>query len=170
MSERTLYDKVWDRHTVEELPNGQDQLFVGLHLVHEVSSPQAFSMLQERDLDVAHPDQTVADHIVPTVGSDRKRPLGDEQAETMLATTDENAAESDITYYGLDSEDQGITHVVTPELGHTHPGMTVACGDSHTSTHGVLGAIGIGIGTSQIRDSWPRRRSPRRNGRFAGWN
>jgi len=154
MSQRTLYDKVWDRHKVEELPDGQDQLFVGLHLVHEVSSPQAFSMLRERDLEVAYPERTVAvaDHIVPTAGSDRTRPLGEEQAETMLTTMDENAAESDITYYGLDSEDQGITHVVAPELGHTHPGMTVACGDSHTSTHGALGAIGIGIGTSQIRD------------------
>jgi len=99
MSQRTLYDTVWDRHKVEELPNGQDQLFVGLHLVHEVSSPQAFSMLRERDLEVAYPERTVAvaDHIVPTAGSERKRPLGDEQAE------------SDITYYGLDSEDQGIT-------------------------------------------------------------
>jgi len=154
MSQRTLYDKVWERHKVAELPNGQDQLFVGLHLVHEVSSPQAFAMLRERDLEVAYPDRTVAvaDHIVPTAKSDRTRPLPDDQAETMLATMDDNAAESGITYYGLGSAEQGITHVVAPELGHTHPGMIVACGDSHTSTHGALGAIGIGIGTSQIRD------------------
>ena len=154
MSERTLYDKVWKEHRVAELPNGQDQLFVDLHLVHEVSSPQAFSMLEERDLEVAYPDRTVAmaDHIVPTDPSTRQRPLPDEQAETMLATMDENAAETGLTYYGLDSENQGITHVVAPELGYTHPGMVVACGDSHTSTHGALGAIGIGIGTSQIRD------------------
>lgn len=154
MSKRTLYDKVWDLHKVAELPNGQDQLFVDLHLVHEVSSPQAFSMLQERELDVAYPDRTVAvaDHIVPTAEQDRTRPLSEEQAEKMLATMDENAAETDITYYGLDDDEQGITHVVAPELGYTHPGMIVACGDSHTSTHGALGAIGIGIGTSQIRD------------------
>ncbi|RNJ22040.1 3-isopropylmalate dehydratase large subunit [Halosegnis longus] len=154
MSKRTLYDKVWDLHKVAELPNGQDQMFVDLHLVHEVSSPQAFSMLQERELDVAYPDRTVAvaDHIVPTAEQDRTRPLSEAQAETMLATMDENAAETDITYYGLGDNEQGITHVVAPELGYTHPGMVVACGDSHTSTHGALGAIGIGIGTSQIRD------------------
>jgi 3-isopropylmalate/(R)-2-methylmalate dehydratase large subunit len=154
MSQRTLYDKVWERHKVAELPNGQDQLFVGLHLVHEVSSPQAFSMLRERELDVAYPDRTVgvADHIVPTAEADRTRPLLDERTETMLATMDDNAARTEITYYGLDSSEQGITHVVAPELGYTHPGMVVACGDSHTSTHGALGAIGIGIGTSQIRD------------------
>jgi 3-isopropylmalate/(R)-2-methylmalate dehydratase large subunit len=154
MSDRTLYDRVWERHTVAELPNGQDQLFVGLHLVHEVSSPQAFDMLRERDLEVAYPDRTlaVADHVVPTAGEDRRRPLPDDQAETMLSTMDKNAAESELAYYGLESDEQGITHVVAPELGYTHPGMVVACGDSHTSTHGALGAIGIGIGTSQIRD------------------
>ena len=116
MSKRTLYDKVWDLHKVAELPNGQDQLFVDLHLVHEVSSPQAFSMLQERELDVAYPDRTVAvaDHIVPTAEQDRTRPLSEEQAEKMLATMDENAAETDITYYGLDDDEQFITHVVSP--------------------------------------------------------
>lgn len=111
-------------------------------------------MLEERDLEVAYPDRTVAvaDHIVPTDPSTRQRPLPDEQAETMLATMNENAAETGLTYYGLDSKNQGITHVVAPELGYTHPGMVVACGNSHTSNHGALGAIGIGIGTSQIRD------------------
>ncbi|MFD1514235.1 3-isopropylmalate dehydratase large subunit [Halomarina rubra] len=154
MSERTLYDKVWDRHRVATLPNGQDQLFVSLHLIHEVTSPQAFSMLSERGLDVAYPDRTVAvaDHIAPTTVEGRERPLADETAETMLATIEENVAAAGITYYGLDSSEQGITHVVAPELGLTQPGMVVACGDSHTATHGALGAIGIGIGTSQIRD------------------
>jgi len=111
-------------------------------------------MLRERDFEVAYPDRTVgvADHIVPTADGDRARPLAGKQAEMMLATMDENAAETDITYYGIDDDKQGITHVVAPELGYTHPGMIVACGDSHTSTHGALGAIGIGIGTSQIRD------------------
>ncbi|MDY6780019.1 MAG: aconitase family protein, partial [Halobacteria archaeon] len=152
MSEGTLYDKVWERHKVQELPNGQTQLFVGLHMIHEVTSPQAFGMLEERDLDVAYPDRTFAttDHIVPT--KDRSRPFEDEQAEEMLSELERNVAERDIEFFGLDSGKQGIVHVVGPELGLTQPGMTVVCGDSHTSTHGAFGAIGMGIGTSQIRD------------------
>ena len=154
MSEGTLYDKVWDRHKVTELPNGQDQLFIGLHLVHEVTSPQAFGMLRERDLDVAYPDQTFAttDHIVPTEADKRERPFADEQAEEMLSALERNTSESGITFFGFDSGKQGITHVVAPELGLSQPGMTVACGDSHTATHGAFGSIGVGIGTSQIRD------------------
>jgi 3-isopropylmalate/(R)-2-methylmalate dehydratase large subunit len=154
MSSGTLYDKVWDRHKVTELPNGQDQLFVGLHLVHEVTSPQAFAMLEERDLDVAYPDRTMAttDHIAPTTEEGRKRPLGDDEAEEMLSALEHNVSENGITFFGLDSGKQGITHVVAPELGLSQPGMTVACGDSHTATHGAFGSIGIGIGTSQIRD------------------
>jgi 3-isopropylmalate/(R)-2-methylmalate dehydratase large subunit len=154
MSERTLYDKVWDRHKVTELPNGQDQLFVGLHLVHEVTSPQAFAMLRERGIDVAFPDRTFAttDHIVPTTDEGRARPLGDDEAENMLQALERNTDENGITFFGLDSGKQGITHVVAPELGLSQPGMTVACGDSHTATHGAFGSIGVGIGTSQIRD------------------
>jgi 3-isopropylmalate/(R)-2-methylmalate dehydratase large subunit len=154
MSERTLYDKVWERHRVTELPNGQDQLFVGLHLVHEVTSPQAFAMLAERDLAVAYPERTYAttDHIAPTETTKRERPLPDGEAEGMLSALERNVAENDITFFGLDSDRQGITHVVAPELGLSQPGMTVACGDSHTSTHGAFGAIGVGVGTSQIRD------------------
>jgi 3-isopropylmalate/(R)-2-methylmalate dehydratase large subunit len=154
MSEGTLYDTVWDRHKVTELPNGQDQLFVGLHLVHEVTSPQAFGMLRERGMDVAFPDRTVAttDHIAPTTPEGRERPLGDDQAETMLQALERNTSENGITFFGLDTDRQGITHVVAPELGISQPGMTVACGDSHTSTHGAFGSIGVGIGTSQIRD------------------
>ncbi|PSQ36227.1 3-isopropylmalate dehydratase large subunit [Halobacteriales archaeon QS_9_70_65] len=154
MSERTLYDKVWERHKVTELPNGQDQLFVGLHLVHEVTSPQAFAMLEERGHDVAFPDRTYAttDHIVPTEADGRERPLADDEAETMLSALERNTAENGITFFGLDSGRQGITHVVAPELGLSRPGMTVACGDSHTATHGAFGAIGVGVGTSQIRD------------------
>jgi 3-isopropylmalate/(R)-2-methylmalate dehydratase large subunit len=154
MSEGTLYDKVWERHKVTELPDGQDQLFVGLHLIHEVTSPQAFGMLRERDVDVAFPERVMAttDHIVPTTPEGRERPLGDEQAENMLQALERNTEAAGVTYFGLGDERQGITHVVAPELGISQPGMTVACGDSHTSTHGAFGSIGVGIGTSQIRD------------------
>jgi len=154
MSKHTLYDKVWERHRVTELPNGQDQLFVGLHLIHEVTSPQAFAMLTERDIEVAYPERNYAttDHIAPTEAAKRERPLPDEEAEEMLSALERNVAENDITFFGLDSGKQGITHVVAPELGLSRPGMTVACGDSHTSTHGAFGSIGVGVGTSQIRD------------------
>ena len=154
MSENTLYDKVWDRHKVTTLPNGQDQLFIGLHLVHEVTSPQAFSMLEERGMDVTFPDQTFAttDHIAPTTPNGRERPLEDDAAEKMLSALERNVDEAGLTFFGLGSGKQGITHVVAPELGLSQPGMTVACGDSHTATHGAFGAIGVGIGTSQIRD------------------
>src|SRR6056297_1899517 len=151
MSERTLYDKVWDRHSVTELPTGQTQLFVGLHLVHEVTSPQAFGMLRERDLDVAYPERTHAtvDHIVPT--ADRDRPY-EGAAEEMMAELEENVREAGIDFSSPDTGDQGIVHVIGPEQGLTQPGMTVVCGDSHTSTHGAFGALAFGIGTSQIRD------------------
>ncbi|NHN58990.1 MULTISPECIES: 3-isopropylmalate dehydratase large subunit [Halorussus] len=151
MSERTLYDKVWDRHKVAGLPTGQDQLFVGLHLIHEVTSPQAFGMLRERDLEVAYPERTHAtvDHIVPT--ADRERPY-EGAAEEMMAELEENVREAGIEFSSPDTGDQGIVHVIGPEQGLTQPGMTVVCGDSHTSTHGAFGALAFGIGTSQIRD------------------
>ncbi|MFB6107697.1 MAG: 3-isopropylmalate dehydratase large subunit [Haloplanus sp.] len=154
MSDGTLYDKVWDRHKVAELPNGQDQLFIGLHLVHEVTSPQPFSELRERGIQVPYPQRNVAtvDHIIPTRPEGRSRPLEDDAAEGMLSALEQNTADSDIQFYGLDSEKQGITHVVAPELGLTQPGMTVVCGDSHTATHGAFGAFAIGVGTSQVRD------------------
>jgi len=154
MSQNTLYDTVWEKHKVAELPNGQDQLFIGLHLVHEVTSPQAFGMLRERDIDVAYPDRTFAttDHIAPTEAEKRQRPLADQQSEEMLSALERNVSENGITFFGFESGKQGITHVVAPELGLSQPGMTVACGDSHTATHGAFGSIGVGIGTSQIRD------------------
>jgi 3-isopropylmalate/(R)-2-methylmalate dehydratase large subunit len=154
MSQNTLYDKVWEKHKVAELPNGQDQLFIGLHLVHEVTSPQAFGMLRERDINVAYPDRTFAttDHIAPTEAEKRQRPLADQQSEEMLSALERNVSENGITFFGFESGKQGITHVVAPELGLSQPGMTVACGDSHTATHGAFGSIGVGIGTSQIRD------------------
>ncbi|MFC6906366.1 3-isopropylmalate dehydratase large subunit [Halalkalicoccus tibetensis] len=152
MSERTLYDKVWDEHAVTELPTGQTQLFVGLHLIHEVTSPQAFGMLKERDMEVAYPERTHAtvDHIVPT--ADQSRPYGDDAAEEMMRELEENVREAGIEFDHPDTGDQGIVHVIGPEQGITQPGMTIVCGDSHTSTHGAFGALAFGIGTSQIRD------------------
>ncbi len=152
MSAGTLYDKVWDLHRVADLPGGTTQLFIGLHLIHEVTSPQAFAALKDLGLEVRHPERTVAtvDHIVPT--TTQARPLADPLAEEMLATLEANCAAHGITLHGLGSGRQGIVHVIAPELGLTQPGMTVACGDSHTSTHGAFGAIAFGIGTSQVRD------------------
>ena len=152
LSSGTLYDKVWDLHRVAELPGGSTQLFVGLHLIHEVTSPQAFAALRDKGLSVRCPDRTVAtvDHIVPT--TDQARPFADPLAEEMLTTLERNCAEYGIELNGIGSGRQGIVHVIAPELGLTQPGMTVACGDSHTSTHGAFGAIAFGIGTSQVRD------------------
>ncbi|EMA37946.1 3-isopropylmalate dehydratase large subunit [Halococcus hamelinensis] len=152
MSRGTLYDKVWDEHAVTELPTGQTQLFVGLHLIHEVTSPQAFGMLGERDLEVAYPELTHAtvDHIVPT--ADQSRPFGDDAAEEMMSELERNVRDSGIVFDDPGSGNQGIVHVIGPEQGLTQPGMTVVCGDSHTSTHGAFGALAFGIGTSQIRD------------------
>ena len=149
---RSLLDKVWGAHTVRELPSGQTQLFIGLHLIHEVTSPQAFQMIEERGLPVLFPDRTVAtvDHIVPT--ADQSRPFQDPLAEEMIQAIEQNTSKHGITYFGLDSDYQGIVHIVGPELGLTQPGMTIACGDSHTSTHGAFGSIAFGIGTSQVRD------------------
>ena len=147
-----LFNRVWDLHSVRTLPNGQTQLFVGLHLIHEVTSPQAFAMIAERGLKVARPDRTFAtvDHIVPT--ENQSRPFADELAEKMMQAIERNTAGHGIRFFGLDTDYQGIVHVIGPELGLTQPGMTIACGDSHTSTHGAFGAIAFGIGTTQIRD------------------
>jgi 3-isopropylmalate/(R)-2-methylmalate dehydratase large subunit len=152
MSEGTLYDHVWDRHRVTTLPNGQDQLFVGLHLIHEVTSPQAFGMLEERDLEVARPDLTLAtvDHIVPT--ADQSRPYTDDAAEEMMSELETNVRDAGIEFLSPETGEQGIVHVIGPEQGLTQPGKTIVCGDSHTSTHGAFGALAFGIGTSQIRD------------------
>ena len=152
MSTGTLFDKVWDAHTVSVLPSGQTQLFIGLHLIHEVTSPQAFAMLRERKLKVLFPDRTVAtvDHIVPT--DNLARPLADSIAEEMMQALERNCQENGITFHKVGSGNQGIVHVIAPEQGLTQPGMTIACGDSHTATHGAFGAIAFGIGTSQVRD------------------
>ncbi len=149
---KTLLDKVWDLHRVATLPSGEDQLFIGLHLVHEVTSPQAFAMIKERGFPVLRPDRTVAtvDHIVPTHST--ARPLADDLAEEMLCALEKNTAANGIRFFNWGSGKQGIVHVVGPEQGLTQPGMTIVCGDSHTATHGAFGAIAFGIGTSQIRD------------------
>ncbi|MBF2004958.1 MAG: 3-isopropylmalate dehydratase large subunit [Chlorogloeopsis fritschii C42_A2020_084] len=152
MSKGTLFDKVWDLHTVGTLPSGQTQLLIGLHLIHEVTSPQAFAMLRERGLKVLFPERTIAtvDHIVPT--TNQARPFVDTLAEEMMQALERNCQENGITFYNIGSGSQGIVHVIAPEQGLTQPGMTIACGDSHTSTHGAFGAIAFGIGTSQVRD------------------
>jgi len=149
---KSLLDKVWDAHTVRELPTGQTQLFIGLHLIHEVTSPQAFEMLRESGLEVRFPARTFAtvDHIIPT--HSQKRPLADSLAEEMMTALEHNTRESGIRLFDAASGHQGIVHVIGPELGLTQPGMTIACGDSHTSTHGAFGAVAFGIGTSQVRD------------------
>jgi 3-isopropylmalate/(R)-2-methylmalate dehydratase large subunit len=148
----TLFKKVWDLHTVRQLPSGQIQLFVGLHLVHEVTTPQAFDMLRQHGWRVAYPDRTFAtmDHIVPTAS--QRRPFLDVMAEDMALALERNCREAGIPLWTPETDEQGIVHVIGPELGLTQPGMTIACGDSHTSTHGALGAIAFGIGTSQVRD------------------
>src|SRR3954465_1429217 len=148
----TLFHKVWNAHAVRTLPSGQTQLFVGLHLVHEVTTPQAFDMMRQHGWKVAFPERTFAtvDHIVPT--SSQKRPFLDVMAEEMMSALERNCRDAGIRLWAPDNENQGIVHVIGPELGLTQPGMTVACGDSHTSTHGALGAIAFGIGTSQVRD------------------
>jgi 3-isopropylmalate/(R)-2-methylmalate dehydratase large subunit len=139
-------------HRVRQLPSGQTQLFIGLHLVHEVTTPQAFDMLRQHGWRVAFPERTFAtmDHIVPT--STQRRPFLDVMAEEMASSLERNCREAGIPLWAPDSDLQGIVHVIGPELGLTQPGMTIACGDSHTSTHGALGAIALGIGTSQVRD------------------
>jgi 3-isopropylmalate/(R)-2-methylmalate dehydratase large subunit len=149
---KSLLDKVWDAHAVRELPGGQTQLFIGLHLIHEVTSPQAFEMLREMRLRVRFPKRTFAtvDHIIPT--HSQKRPLADALAEEMMVALEENTRSNGIQLFDAASGRQGIVHVIGPELGLTQPGMTIACGDSHTSTHGAFGAVAFGIGTSQVRD------------------
>ncbi|MBW2232618.1 MAG: 3-isopropylmalate dehydratase large subunit [Deltaproteobacteria bacterium] len=149
---KNLFDKVWEAHRVRELPGGQTQLFIGTHLVHEVTSPQAFAMLRELGLPVRFPKRTFAtvDHIIPT--DSQVRPFGDPLAEQMLSELERNCRDGEITLFDPASGHQGIVHVIGPELGLTLPGSTIACGDSHTATHGAFGAIAIGIGTSQVRD------------------
>ena len=149
---KTLFEKVWDSHVVGTLSNGQAQLLIDTHLVHEVTSPQAFGMLRDLGLKVAYPQRTFAtvDHIVPT--DSQVEPFADPLAAAMIAELRKNAEDFGVTYFDLSSGKQGIVHVVGPEQGITQPGTTIACGDSHTATHGAFGAIALGIGTTQVRD------------------
>ena len=137
---------------MRELPNGATQLLIGTHLIHEVTSPQAFGMLRDLGLKVLYPQRTFAtvDHIVPT--DEREEPFSDHLADEMIKALRRNCEEFGITFFDLPSGRQGIVHIVGPEQGITQPGTTIACGDSHTSTHGAFGAIAFGIGTSQVRD------------------
>ena len=149
---KNLFQKVWDAHTVRKLSNGQTQLLIGTHLIHEVTSPQAFGMLRDLGIKVKYPNRTFAtvDHIVPT--DQRKQPFSDPLADAMITELAKNAEEFGVTYFDLASGKQGVVHVVGPEQGITQPGTTIACGDSHTATHGAFGAIAFGIGTTQVRD------------------
>ena len=149
---KNLFQKVWDAHAVRELSNGQTQLLIGTHLIHEVTSPQAFGMLRDLGIKVKYPGRTFAtvDHIVPT--DQREQPFSDPLADAMIKELAKNAEEFGVTYFDLGSGKQGVVHVVGPEQGITQPGTTIACGDSHTATHGAFGAIAFGIGTTQVRD------------------
>jgi len=149
---KSLFEKVWDTHAVGELANGQTQLLIGTHLIHEVTSPQAFGMLREKGIGVQYPHRTFAtvDHIVPT--NEMQEPYSDPLAQAMIEELRKNCSDFDVTFFDTNTGKQGIVHVVGPEQGITQPGTTIACGDSHTSTHGAFGAIAFGIGTSQVRD------------------
>ena len=147
---RTLFEKIWDQHVVHEVPNQHSLLYVDLHLVHEVTSPQAFEGLRLAGRKLRRPELTVAtqDHNVPT--TDRSLPIVDPISKQQIQTLRNNCADFGVLLYDLDSINQGIVHVIGPELGFTQPGMTIVCGDSHTATHGAFGALAFGIGTSEV--------------------
>ncbi|SEG54061.1 3-isopropylmalate/(R)-2-methylmalate dehydratase large subunit [Halpernia humi] len=147
---KTLFDKVWDAHVVDAIENGPQILYIDKHLIHEVTSPQAFNELKQRNIPVFRPDQIVAtaDHNTPTLN--QHLPIKDELSRNQLEQLSKNCAENNITLYELGHKYNGIVHVIAPELGITQPGMTIVCGDSHTSTHGAFGTIAFGIGTSQV--------------------
>jgi 3-isopropylmalate/(R)-2-methylmalate dehydratase large subunit len=147
---KTLFEKVWDSHVVAQQPDSPAILYIDLHLIHEVTSPQAFTGLRQRGLKVRRPDKTFAtmDHSTPT--HDLSLPIADPIAAAQVRQMEVNAAEFGVALYGLDSSKRGIVHVIGPELGLTQPGMTIVCGDSHTATHGAFGALAFGIGTSEV--------------------
>ena len=150
MKPRTIIEKIWDQHIVAEQPGAPPLLYIDLHLVHEVTSPQAFDGLRKRGIKVRRPDRTIAtaDHSTPT--TPRSLPILDKVAAAQVAQLEANCREFGIKCFGLNSDQQGIVHVIGPEQGLTQPGMTVVCGDSHTATHGALGALAFGIGTSEV--------------------
>jgi len=173
---RTLFEKIWDQHVVHAEPGGQTILYIDLHLVHEVTSPQAFEGLRLAGRSVRRPERTLAtcDHNVPT--TDRSLPIADPVSKQQVDTLRENCEQFGIEFYDLDNPQQGIVHIIGPELGRTQPGMTIVCGDSHTSTHGAFGALAFGIGTSEVehvlatqtlRQSKPKTLELRVDGRLA---
>ena len=147
---KTLFDKVWDAHTVRQLDGGRSVLYIDRHYIHEVTSPVAFLGLRNRGIKVARPDRTTGtpDHNVPTV--DQDKPVAEEQSRMQLESFGRNCEANGVEYFKLGSPRHGVVHIVGPELGITQPGMTIVCGDSHTSTHGAFGAVAFGIGTSEV--------------------
>lgn len=147
---KTLFDKIWDAHTVSTVADGPTQLYIDRHFCHEVTSPQAFNGLRTRGLTVLRPDKTTltADHNTPTINQDQ--PVKDPISRNQLDTLSKNAAEFGLTLYALGNKKNGVVHIIGPENGYTQPGMTIVCGDSHTSTHGAFGSIAFGIGTSEV--------------------
>ena len=152
MKGKTLFDKIWEKHIVKQIPDGPCVLFIDREYMHEVTSPQAFEALRKRGIGVLMPHRITAtcDHNVPT--KDRVRPLPDALSEAQISTLEKNTKDFGLTYFGLDHQYNGIVHVIGPELGLTQPGMTIVCGDSHTSTHGALGCIAFGIGTGEVEN------------------
>lgn len=147
---KTLFDKIWDAHVVNHIPDGPDQLYIDRHYCHEVTSPQAFAGLRERGIKVFRPERTVCspDHNIPTLNQDK--PIEDPVSRNQVDTLKKNAEDFGVTYYGIGNPKNGIIHVIGPENGLTLPGATIVCGDSHTSTHGAVGAVAFGIGTSEV--------------------
>src|SRR5258705_12276662 len=147
---KTLFDKIWDKHVVKQIEGGPSVLYIDKHFIHEVTSPQAFTGLNNRGIKVFRPSQTVAtaDHNVPTIN--QHLPIKEELSRRQVEALKKNCAEHGIELYGLGQPFQGLVHVIGPELGITQPGITIVCGDSHTSTHGAFGAIAFGIGTSEV--------------------
>ena len=147
---KTLFEKVWDNHIVDSIPNGPSIIYIDKHLIHEVTSPQAFAGLNKRNIKVFRPDKTIAtaDHNVPT--TNQHLPIQESLSRNQVETLNKNCREHGVELYGLGHKYQGIVHVIGPELGITQPGMTIVCGDSHTATHGAFGSIAFGIGTSEV--------------------
>ena len=149
---KTMFDKIWGAHVVRDVPGELSILYIDRHLVHEVTSPQAFSGLRLTHRHVRRPDATIAvlDHNVPTVQGRKLLNVVDRDSELCITTMEQNAVDFDLTLFDMDDARQGIVHIIGPEQGITLPGMTIVCGDSHTSTHGALGVFAIGIGTSEV--------------------
>ena len=147
---KTLFEKIWEKHLVKSIPDGPDVIYIGKHLIHEVTSPQAFSGIEKRGLPLFRPEKTVAtaDHNVPTINQDL--PIKDALSRNQVQKLVDNCKRHHVELYGLGHPFQGIVHIIGPELGITQPGMTIVCGDSHTSTHGAFGSIAFGIGTSEV--------------------